>query len=884
MDYYRKSSDDVFKALKARKPGLSSSEAEKRQEKHGLNVTKEEKKASVASIFFSQFNDFFVYMLLFAGVVTLFLGHAADFFAIFAILFLIVIFGFIQNYKAEKAIRALKKLAETRSRVMRDGQVKEIPSSEVTIGDILLLTEGDKVPADARLFESHNLLADESSITGESLAVHKTTRTLSAKGSLAIGDMKNCVFAGTNIVEGNGKAIVFSIGKSTEIGKIASMIEGIKEEKTPLQKRLGELAKKLSIAILIVAAFVFVMNILIKGDFSLAGINNNFLIAVSLAVAAVPQGLPAVITISMALGTRAMAKNNALIRRLPSVETLGSTSVICTDKTGTLTKNEMTVEKIYFNRNEIDVAGSGFESNIEFQVKGKKASPRSLEPILKTALVCNNSLIQNKLGKITFSGDPTEAALSITAMKAGITANARKVKEFSFSSRRKMMSVAVKENGKLFLYSKGAPDVLLKKSRYILVNGKKKPLDTQERKRIEKAMDSFAASGMRVLGFACRELRKGSLANLENSLVFLGLMGMIDPLREEVAQSIRDCRSAGIEVKMITGDYPLTAKAIGKKIGMKGKVITGAELELLNEKGLQKAVSKYDIFARVNPEHKLRIVAALQKNRHVVAMTGDGVNDSPALKKADIGISMGINGTEVAKEASDMILLDNSFKSIAKAVFEGRRIFNNIKKFVLFMLSTNLSEVLVILIPTIMGYGILPLAAIQILWINLITDGPPSLALGVDPASRNIMKEKPRKNSNFIDTAFIMNIIIVASIITAATLAIFFINAPSQPLEKTQTMVFLSLISFEILRLYHIRKKESLGFFSNRWLILAVAASIILTFIAIYSPLNVFLRLVPLTLVELGYVMLTLGAGLIAIVVFDFLAILIKKSRTERAA
>lgn len=862
--YYTKKVDEIFKELGTSEKGLSEEEAQKRLKIYGLNITKKKKKINPFLIFISQFNDVFIYLLLFATFFSFLIGEKTDAIVILIILMFNALFGFIQNYKAEKAIEALEKLTETKCKVVRDGKIKIINSSEVTIGDILFLTEGDKVPADARLFKVNELKVNESILTGESIPVRKDTKIIKEK--LSLGDIKNCVFSGTDIVEGSGYAVVYAIGSNTEIGKISKMIESIDKKVTPLQKRLHHLGKALTIMIIIICIIVFLSNLIVRRSYTMQDIINNLLIAISLAVAAVPEGLPAVVTISLALGVKALTKHNALIRKLPAVETLGSTSVICTDKTGTLTENKMTVKRIYYNLKDYEVTGNGYFPFGSFLYRKKEINPKELDLILRIGYLCNNATLvfENKEYKIR--GDPTEGALIVAAKKAKININERRIDEIPFNSNRKMMSVIVKNKNKILLYSKGAPDIILNKSKYILINNKLVKINEKIKKKVIKKINEYALNGLRVLGFAFKPLKsynKRDKKKIENDLIFVGLQGMIDPLREEVIEAIHICRKAGIKVKMITGDYPLTAKAIGKQLGLKGNILTGKDIENLSEKEFEKKVLKTEIFARVNPEHKLKIVEVLQKHDHVVAMTGDGVNDAPALKKADIGIAMG-DSTEVAKESSDMILVDNSFANIVRSVKEGRRIYENIKKFIFFLLSTNIPEVFVIFISTILRAPYLPLTAIQILWINLVTDGPPALALGVDPARKDIMNDKPRKKSeNIIDKTFFKKVLLLSSIITILTLIQFFIDIQEEGKVHAQTMTFLTIIMLELLILFYIRKEYKESFFSNKYLLIAIAISIGSTLFLIYSPLNKIFGLVPLTLLEVLGIVATLIIGII---------------------
>ncbi|HDD46079.1 MAG TPA: HAD family hydrolase, partial [Candidatus Aenigmarchaeota archaeon] len=688
-------------------------------------------------IFANQFKSVLILVLIVASLLALALGHTIDGILIIAIVIANAIFGFLQDYKAEKSIEALRKLASPKAKVLRNGEYKVVDAGEIVPGDIVILEMGDVVPADCRVIESENLMVDESALTGESEAVEKISHVIAKTVSLA--DMKNMVFMGTNVVSGRGKGVVIATGMQTEMGRIAKTLESIEEEKTPFQKELDSMGKKIGVAVVFIALLIFVLQLLA----SKLSLVDTFLISVSLAVAAIPEGLPAVVTISLAMGAKAMARRNALLRALPVAESLGSVDVICTDKTGTLTENRMSVKRIWVDDKFIEVRDGKFLFN------GKQFYSKELEMLLKIGALCNN--VKHMEGK--YMGDPTEVALVISAEKANLRKEElekryTRLKEIPFSSERKMMTTVNRCGNKTFAFSKGAVEVILKKCEKILINGKIVTLSKDMKTRIIKANDSMAKEALRVLGMAYKEV-KSKENSYESNLIFVGMQGMIDPPRKEVKAAIEDCKNAGIRVIMITGDNKNTAMAIAREIGINCKdAIVGMEIENMNKEELRDIVEKVDVFARVDPIHKYRILNALKENGHIVAMTGDGVNDAPALKMADVGVAMGIRGTDIAKQASDIVLLDDNFKTIRDAVEEGRRIFDNIRKFVNYLLSSNVGEVLVLLFASLLSRFRdipIPLTAVQLLWINLLTDGLPALALGVDPASKNIMKRPPRK-------------------------------------------------------------------------------------------------------------------------------------------
>jgi Ca2+-transporting ATPase len=843
---HQKTIKEALAGLKSSEKGLSSDEAKKRLEKHGCNQIEEKYKISAFKIFIEQFKSFIIWILIIAVIISAFLGEMVDAAVIMVIVVLNAIFGFMQEYKAEKAIDALKKMVSLKATVLRDGNEVEIDAKEVVPGDIIILSEGEKIPADARLIEIVMLETQEASLTGESQPVTKYLRVLDKETGVA--DRVNMVFAGTIITKGKGKAVVLGTGMNTEIGKIAHMIQTVGRETTPLQKKLKKLSKLIAVLVLAICAVVFLAGVL-RGGKAI----DMLISAVSLAVAAIPEGLPAVVTISLALGVQKMVKKNALIRKLPSVETLGSCTVICSDKTGTLTHNEMTVKKIYANNKVVDVSGSGYSPEGKFS-----SDPKEFLPLLRAGALCNDaSLDRNNSWNII--GDPTEGALLVSAAKAGLWKKElelkfKRVEELIFSSERKRMTTIHKIGNERIAYMKGAPDVVLELCTKMLVNGKEIALSKSEKENILKANDAFANSALRVLGFACKKVSENE-KDMEKGMTFVGLQGMMDPPRAEARAAIAKCKKAGIKVVMITGDHRATAMAVARELDIQGRAITGQELDKIEN--LEDIVEDIAIYARVNPEHKLKIIDALKKRGHIVAMTGDGVNDAPALKKADIGIAMGITGTDVSKEASDMILMDDNFVSIVNAIEEGRTIFDNIRKFVEYLLSSNMGEILTILLGVMLfatsgGTTLLPLLAIQILWINLITDGLPALALGVEPPEKNIMERLPiRPKEKIMDNERIIMMLVIGIIMAVGTLGIFKHSMPETNLVYAQTMAFTTLVMFQMFNVLNQRSEtESLfkvGIFRNIWLWGAIAVSVGLQLLVLYTPLNHIFSVVPLT-------------------------------------
>jgi Ca2+-transporting ATPase len=851
--WHELSSDDVLNKIESNKQGLSSGEAKKRLARFGKNELAEKKKAGKLVIFLRQFKSFLVIILIAAAVISFIVDSMIDMIVITMIVIINALFGFRQEYKAEKTIDALKRLSAPDVVVFRNGKKFKISSKQLVPGDIDFLEQGNRVSADMRVIESMNLKLNEASLTGESAPVVKDTDPVKAKN---IADMNNMVFMGTLIAYGRGTAVVTETGMKTQMGHIAEMIESTKEKQTPLQKRLDVFGKKLGVLILVICALVSIIGILHGKP-----VVDMFLTGVALAVAAIPEGLPAVVTITLTMGLQKLSQHNALVRQLPAVETLGCTTVICADKTGTLTKDEMMISKIWCNNRMIKVGGSGYKPIGKFFSDNTAFNPKkdsTLMEMLKFSVLCNNATLE-KDGEWHVIGDPTEGAFIVSAAKAGLDQKALVKKyprkdEVPFTSERKMMSTVhpLKDKRGMFVCSKGAPEILLKSCTTLNKGGRIVKLTDAERKKILDINHKMADEALRVLAIAYKEgdSFKGE-SGIESGLTFMGLAGMIDPPRPRVKEDIALCREAGIKVVMITGDHSNTAVAIAKQLNMlkeDSHVVTGSEMSSLSMKELVKMADNITVYARVNPEHKVMIIGALRKRGHIIAMTGDGVNDAPAIKKADIGIAMGVTGTDVAKEASDMILLNDDFSSIVDAVRNGRSIYDNIKGFIRYLLSSNMGEVLTMFIAMLLvfidpqtGVFVLPLLAVQILWINLVTDGLPALALGTEPAQADIMKMPPRNpNDSILSKETLIFIVFVGVIMCIGTLYIFAAELP-MGMEKARSMAFTTLVMFQMFNVFNCRSaKHSLfkiGILSNKKLILAITISILLQLLVLYLPI-----------------------------------------------
>ena len=800
--------------------GLSTREAEKRIKTYGLNELKHKKKKSPVLIFLSQFNDFLVWVLIGATIISGFIGDKADAITILIIVIVNAILGFVQEFRTEKSLEALQEMAAPTCKAIRDGNIKVINSRELTIGDVVILEAGDRIPADGTFIDAANMVVDESLLTGESVGISKDTN----KG-------KNEGYMGTIVLKGRGLLIVDSIGMETEMGKIANLLDNIEEEKSPLRERLDSLGKILVIVCVIVCIIVTVLGIL-RGN----NITEMFLLGVSLAVAAIPEGLAAIVTVALALGVSRMLKRNALIRKLPAVETLGCTSVICSDKTGTLTQNKMTVKEILTN-------GKIYELD--------KEKVYDCEKLKEAFVYCNDTNYNYDIKDIdkAVMGDPTETALVKVFFKETkeaeiFIAKANRSFEIPFDSTRKMMTVIMNVNGKEICYMKGAPERVLERCNSVLENGKIKPLTAQKKKQIYSYIESMSNRALRCIAAAYKEEHVVKNDSVEENLIFLGVAGSMDPPRIEVKDAVLKCKMAGIKPVMITGDHKNTALAIAKSINIcttDDQAITGDELEKMSDEELVKRVEKLRVFARVSPNHKLRIVRAFKKNNNIVAMTGDGVNDAPAIKEADIGVAMGISGTDVTKEAASMVLMDDNFATIVSAVEEGRIIYDNIRKFIRYLLSCNLGEVLTMFLASLF-YLPNPLTPIQILFVNLATDGLPAIALGIDPADKDIMRQAPReKNEGIFARGLWEKIIVRGCLIGICTLLSFMVGRYyGMDLATCRTIALCTLVMSQLLHVFECRSERhsifEINVLSNIYLLGAVLVSITMICCILYIP------------------------------------------------
>ncbi len=892
--------EEVLRDLQVHENGLTVREASQRLQRHGSNQLQEAPRPGFWITLWHQLNNFVVILLIVSSFISALLGERIDALAILSIVILNTVLGIVQERHAEQALVALKKLATPDAHILRDGHRQTLPARDLVPGDIIFLEAGNYVPADVRLLEAVNLCIEEASLTGESLPVQKNA-ALVLNQSVPLGDRKNTAFMGTLVSYGRGRGVVVSTGMHTQLGLIASLLQNVEVEETPLQRRLDQLGKTLSIGALILVAVVFILELIDATNIIsffpspltylqtyAKEITNVFIIAVSLAIAAVPEGLPAVVTISLALGMREMIQRHALIRRLASVETLGSATVICSDKTGTLTQNEMTVTRLWVDGQTIEVTGKGYSSEGNFLVGGQKiqwAQHMAVRTTLWLGILNNDAQIEPiEASEHSYRviGDPTEAALLVAAAKAGdayFVVNRERTSyprfdEIPFNSERKhMVTFHRVENpqaedfshyyddsmrGLNLIAIKGAPEVVLPLCKsYQTMDDKTRELEEKIQKKIYEANDAMTHDSLRVLALAYRDVKQSAeLGAVGKDLVFAGLVGMIDPPREEINSALEKARGAGIRTVMITGDYPNTARAIAEQIGLMrrgSEVWTGADLDQLNDAQLRDVIRTSDVFARVSPQHKLRIVDALQANDEVVAMTGDGVNDAAAIKRADIGIAMGITGTDVAKETADMVLTDDNYASIVSAVEQGRVIYNNIRKFVYYLLSCNVAEILIIFLGTLITHNS-PLTAIQLLWLNLVTDGAPTLALATERGDPDVMVRKPRPKSEPIINHFMQIGIAIQTIaITAVTLTAYLLGLklhPSQP-EYAEAMAFATLTLSELGRALTARSEYypiwKIGIFSNRYMNLSILSSVALILGVIYIPLfNPIFNTVPL--------------------------------------
>jgi P-type Ca2+ transporter type 2C len=831
--------------------GLSEKQVEQRLKQQGYNELQEGEKQSALLLFFSQFKDFMVLVLLAATFISGLLGEYIDAIAIIAIVLINGILGFFQERKAEKSLQALKELSAPQVQVLRDGNWTKIPSKELVAGDIIKFSSGDRIGADVRLIKTTSLEIEESALTGESVPVQKSTEVLRAN-DLGIGDMENIAFMGTMVTRGSGVGCVVATGMKTAMGQIADLLQNAETMETPLQRRLEQLGKILITTALLLTVLVVGIGVLQGHD-----LYTMFLAGVSLAVAAIPEGLPAIVTVALSLGVQKMIKKNAIVRKLPAVETLGCASVICSDKTGTMTQNKMTVTHLWSGEKTWTVDGTGYKPSGQFYQVNKVIdvkSEKALQQLLMFGILCNHASLVVKDEEYVLDGDPTEGALLVSAMKAGFDRNNllkqyEIVKEFPFDSSRKMMSIIVKDgSGKEFVVTKGAPDVLVGISESILVNERVQPLSQEYRTKTQNAINDLASQALRTIAIGYKPLTGNANAmtekDAERDLIFIGLQGMIDPPRPEVKEAVKECRDAGIKTIMITGDHVITAKAIAKQLGILttgSKVLDGKALSEMDVSELEDVVDDVSVFARVSPEHKLKIVKALQNRGHIVAMTGDGVNDAPAIKAADIGVAMGITGTDVAKEASSLVLLDDNFATIKAAIKEGRNIYENIRKFIRYLLASNVGEILVMLFAMILGLP-LPLVPIQILWVNLVTDGLPAMALGLDKPEDNVMKRGPRHPKEGVFARGLgWKVVSRGFLIGTMTLIAFIIAYNQHPDELiyAQTIAFATLVMAQLIHVFDCRSEVSVlsrNPFGNPYLVWSVISSVLLMLIVIYYP------------------------------------------------
>lgn len=895
-EWYSLSTEEVKSKLNTDiEKGLENDEVEKRRIQYGKNEIVSKNKKPIWKMILEQFTDFMIIVLIIAAIVSGVVNHEfTDSIIILVIVVLNAIIGVVQEIKAQKSLDSLKELSAPHCKVVRNGEVINIESKELVPGDIVILETGDNVPADLRIIEAVNLKIQEAALTGESVPVEKSVDVLKDE-KVGLGDRVNCAFSSSLVTYGRGKGIVVSTGMETEVGKIAKMLDEVDDSETPLKRRLEALGKTLGIAALVICALIFAVGFFIyKRDWI-----EMFMTAVSLAVAAIPEGLPAISTIVLSIGVQRMVKRNAIIRTLPSVETLGSATVICSDKTGTLTQNRMTVEKIFCDNKVFGTDYKEREDNEQYKL------------LLDCMILCNDTKLKKDGEKYVTTGDPTETALvdlglKSNVVKAELDDEFKRVEEIPFDSERKLMTTVHDRNGKLVVFTKGGVDELLAKCSKIRLNGEDVPLTQENIDMILATNEQFALCALRVLAMAYKNIdripEKADMNSLESNLTYIGMVGMIDPARPEVKEAVAKCRTAGIRPVMITGDHKITAVAIAKEIGILregDEAITGAELQEMSQEELEKNVQKYSVYARVSPEHKVRIVNAWKSHDEVVAMTGDGVNDAPALKSADIGAAMGIVGTDVAKEAADVVLTDDNFATIVSAVEEGRRIYDNILKAVAYLLSANIGEIMTLFVATMFGWLIEPLLPIHILWINLVTDSLPALALSVDPAEKNIMNRKPKKNKNVFTKGMIWRIIYQGVMIGGLTLLAFALGCGfnfnsivdtegniTQIGVTAQTMAFAVLALSELVHVFNLRSnKESIfkvGLLTNKILLGAIAISASLMLIVLNIPvLHGIFEISSLTLREVGIVTLLSFAPLIVVEIFKLFKINTSKEENE---
>jgi len=841
-NWWMLSSADCLGKLNTSAAGLSNQEAQRRLNEYGPNELQAAHRISPWAIFFQQFKNVLIIILLIATVISAFLGHEIEAIAIAIIVLLAVLLGFIQEYRAEQAIEALRKMAAPTASALRDGQETNIPARELVPGDVIVLRAGDKIPADARLIEAVNLQIEEAALTGESVPVEKNTALIENLNP-AIGDRKNIAFAGTAATYGRGRAVVVATGMNTEFGKIAQMLQTVETGRTPLQENLDKVGRALAWAALVIVGVIVVLG-LIRGQ----PFVEMLIFGVALAVAVVPEALPAVVTISLAIGVQRMVRRHALMRRLAAVETLGSTSIICSDKTGTLTKDEMTVRKVYVAGRVLDVSGAGYEPKGLYSFNRIQIEPSNqLKQFLQAATLASDAHIVHNTqdGHYGIKGDPTEGALVVAAAKIGLEKDDLdkefpRFNEIPFTSETKRMTTLHTTKHGVIACSKGALEIILESCTKQLAETGETTLDAAARTAILEAAHQMAAEAMRILAVASKP--DASIETAEREMTFLGFVGMIDPPRPEAKIAVATCEQAGIKAVMITGDHPVTAQAIARELGIlkRGRVVTGDELEIMSDDQLEKDVVNIEVYARVSPAHKLRVVTALQKKDHIVAMTGDGVNDAPALKKADIGVAMGITGTDVSKEAAAMTLTDDNFASIVAAVEEGRGIFSNIKKYLMYLLSSNLGEIGLMGVATLAGMP-LPLSAVQILFVNLFTDGLPALALAVDPPEGDLMRRRPRNPRTGIFTRPVIALMTAGGVwSTIVNLSLFvWARHSGRSIEEAMTMTFMSLVLIQFFKAYNFRSDRHSVLnkpFANKWLNWAIFGELLVLLLIVYLP------------------------------------------------
>jgi len=891
-NWFNQETEKVMNKLNSNlEKGLTEEQVKAAREKYGYNELEAKKKKTLLVKFLEQFKDFMIIVLIIAAIVSGVVGVAegegiTDTIIILVVVIVNAIIGVAQENKAEKSLEALQKLSAHASKVIRDGKMIVVPSRDLVPGDIVVIDTGDYVPADLRIIEAINLKSQESALTGESVPVEKLSEAINAQ-EVGVGDRVNMLFSSSLITYGRGKGIVVETGMNTEVGKIASIINSTEEGTTPLQEKLNKLGKTLGIAALVICVIIFIVGILYGKEPV-----HMFMTSVSLAVAAIPEGLAAVSTIVLAIGVQRMVKRNAIVKKLPAVETLGSASVICSDKTGTLTQNKMTVQKIFTNNYMIEV-------NKEIQINNE------LEKLIYISMLCNDTKIgeDNKL-----TGDPTETALIDMGMKMDVDIHkilsTPRLAELPFDSDRKLMTTVHEVDGKYVVYTKGAIDELLKRCDNYILNEEIKNDLAEYRRTIDETNEGLAKNALRVLGFAYKEIdhvpTNEEMKDIESHLTYVGMVGMIDPPREEAKQAVEKCKTAGIKTVMITGDHKITATAIAKQLGIledESEAITGSELEKMSDEDLIKNIRKYSVYARVAPEHKVRIVRAWQANGEIVAMTGDGVNDAPALKNADIGCAMGIVGTDVSKEAADVILTDDNFATVVAAVEEGRRIYGNILKAIQFLLSSNVGEIIVLFTAILMTpllanwfgitdiSGLEPLLPIQILWINLVTDSLPALALAVDPAEKGIMNKKPKKTKGIFTKGMTWRVVYQGAMVGLLTLAAFIIGLATPGVEDQhvkiqigQTMAFFVLALSELVHVFNVRDNKNSLFktkvFNNSKLILAVLGSAALMLVIMFVPaLREIFNIVVLPTQNLVEVVLLVFAPIVIVEIFKLLKV-----------